>query len=177
MGGGRQRANTTARIAPRSPTPLPKLSFLPRQEPQQRNHSLSRRLPLQPLQMAAQLQLHFLPERLTAAAKLLYRRHRARQHMTAKPSTIAAESGAVPPPTDTPEEAEQLDQQGSRNEAHLVEIFIDLLREHPGRFVMVYGDRQVLIGDDPRKMEDSLSKEERETALCLPLSSWWLEIN
>ena len=86
--------------------------------------------------------------------------------MTAKPPTIAAESGA-----------EQLDLQGSQNEAHLVEIFNDLLREHPGRFVMVYGDRQVLIGDDPRKMEDTLNEEERETALCLPLSSWWLEIN
>ena len=97
--------------------------------------------------------------------------------MTAKPSTIAAESGAVPPSAETPEDAEQLDRQGSRNEAHLVEIFSDLLREYPGRFVMVYGDRQVLIGDDPRKMEDSLSEKEQETALCLPLSSWWLEIN
>lgn len=97
--------------------------------------------------------------------------------MTAKPSTIAAESGAVPSPAETPEDAEQLDRQGSQNEAHLVEIFSDLLREHPGRFAMVYGDRQVLIGDDPRKMEDSLSEKERETALCLPLSSWWLEIN
>ena len=86
--------------------------------------------------------------------------------MTTKPPTIAAESGA-----------EQLDLQGAQNEAHLVQIFSDLLREHPGRFVMIYGDRQVLIGDAPRKMEDSLSEKERETALCLPLSSWWLEIN
>ena len=97
--------------------------------------------------------------------------------MTAKPSTIAAETGAVPSRTETLEEAEQLDRQGSQNEARLVEIFNDLLREHPGRFVMVYGDRQVLIGDDPRKMEDSLSEEARETAICLPLSSWWPEIN
>ena len=97
--------------------------------------------------------------------------------MTAKHPTIAAESGAAPPPTGNPEEAEQVDRQGRQNEAHLVEIFNDLLDKHLGRFVMVYGDRQVLIGDAPRKMEDSLSEAERETALCLPLSSWWLEIN
>ena len=96
--------------------------------------------------------------------------------MTAKPSTIAAESEAASP-TGNPEEAAQVDRQGSQNEAHLVEIFNDLLDKHLGRFVMVYGDRQVLIGDDPRKMEDSLSEAERETAFCLPLSSWWLEIN
>lgn len=97
--------------------------------------------------------------------------------MTAKHSTIAAESGVAPPPTGNPGEAEQVDRQGSQNEAHLVEIFNDLLDKHLGCFVMVYGDRQVLIGDDPRKMEDSLSEAERETALCLPLSSWWLELN
>ena len=96
--------------------------------------------------------------------------------MTAKPSTIAAESEAAPP-TENPEEEAQVDRQGSQNEAHLVEIFNDLLDKHLGRFVMVYGDRQVLIGDAPRKMEDSLSEAERETALCLPLSSWWLELN
>ena len=64
--------------------------------------------------------------------------------------------------------------QAYANLEYLDEIFDDLLREHRGRLVVVYGDRQVLIGDDGYEMHESLTEEERETATLLPITTWWV---
>ena len=89
--------------------------------------------------------------------------------MTTQRSTIAAG------PTPTPEELEQdilFAEQGHRNLEYLVEILDDLEREHPRRLVMVYGDRQVLIGDDSHEMRQCLTEEERRTVAFLPIGPW-----
>ena len=99
--------------------------------------------------------------------------------MTTEQRPTAADPWAkpVPLPPETPEETRRIALQLRKNSEFFDQLFDDLLDKQRGRFVMVYGDRQVLTGDDPRKTEDSLSETERETALCLPLSSWWLELN
>ena len=99
--------------------------------------------------------------------------------MTTKHSTIASDPWAKPAPRrpERPEERERAvraHQQAHKNMEYLDEIFDDLLREHLGRMVIVYGDCQVLIGDDGYKMEQSLTEEERRTVVALPISKWWL---
>ena len=89
--------------------------------------------------------------------------------MTAQRSTLAAEPT---PAREMSEEEVLLFEQGQKNFKHLVEILDDLEREHPRRLVMVYGDRQVLIGDDSREMEQSLTEEERRTVAFLPIGPW-----
>ena len=77
----------------------------------------------------------------------------------------------------TPEERERtgrLQRQAYDNMEYLDEVFDDLLREHRGRLVAVYGNRQIMIGDDGYKMNQSLTEEERETATFLPITEWWL---
>ena len=96
--------------------------------------------------------------------------------MTTERSTIAAEPFLTLVPQ-TPEEHERtgcLHQQAYDNLEYLDEIFDDLLREHRGRLVAVYGDRQIMIGDDGYEMHESLTEEERETATFLPITEWWL---
>ena len=96
--------------------------------------------------------------------------------MTTEHSTIAAEPFLTLVPQ-TPEERERtgrLHQQAYDNMEYLDEIFDDLLREHRGRLVAVYGDRQIMIGDDGYEMHESLTEEERETATFLPITEWWL---
>ena len=96
--------------------------------------------------------------------------------MTTQRSTFAAE-----PPLkrvfQTPDERERtgrLERQAYDNLEYLGEIFDDLLREHRGRLAIVYGDHQILIGDDGYEMHESLTEEERETASMLPITEWWL---
>ena len=89
--------------------------------------------------------------------------------MTAQRSTLAAEPT---PAREMSEEEVLLFEQGRKNFKHLVEILDDLEREHPRRLVMVYGDRQVLIGDDSFEMEQSLTEEERRTVAFLPIGPW-----
>ena len=89
--------------------------------------------------------------------------------MTAQRSTLAAEPT---PAREMSEEEVLLFEQGQKNFKHLVEILDGLEREHPRRLVMVYGDRQVLIGDDSREMEQSLTEEERRTVAFLPIGPW-----
>lgn len=89
--------------------------------------------------------------------------------MTTEHSTVAAA------PTQAPEgreEDEILAEQSRKNLKYLVEILDDLEREHPRRLVMVYGDHQVLIGDDSREMEQSLTEAERRTVAFLPIGPW-----
>ena len=89
--------------------------------------------------------------------------------MTTEHSTIAAEPTPV---REMSEEEVLLFEQGQKNFKYLVEILDDLEREHPRRLVMVYGDRQVLIGDDSREMEQSLTEAERRTVVLLPIGPW-----
>ena len=89
--------------------------------------------------------------------------------MTAQRSALAAEPA---PALEMSEEEALLLEQGQKNFKYLVEILDDLEREHPRRLVMVYGDRQVLIGDDSFEMEQSLTEEERRTVAFLPIGPW-----
>ena len=83
----------------------------------------------------------------------------------------------APRPPETPEERKEAgrrQRQAYDNLRYMDEIFDDLLKEHRGRLVAVYGDHQVLIGDDGYEMEQSLTQEERDTAVFSPISKWWL---
>ena len=104
--------------------------------------------------------------------------------MTTESSTFTDDPQAQPAQTspltlieETPEErarAGRAQRQAYKNLEYLDEIFDDLLREHRGRLVVVYGDRQVLIGDDGYEMHESLTEEEQETATLLPITTWWI---
>ena len=101
--------------------------------------------------------------------------------MTTESSTFTGDPQAQPAPKtpneETPEErarAGRAQRQAYANLEYLGEIFDDLLREHHGRLVAVYGDHQLLIGDDGYEMEQSLTEEERETATFLPITTWWM---
>ncbi len=94
--------------------------------------------------------------------------------MTTQHSTVASDPGAKPPP-ETPEEraaAVRAHRQAYDNMEYLLEILDDLEREHPGRLVLVYGDRQVLIGDDGYAMKQSLSDADRKGTAFLPIGPW-----
>ena len=100
--------------------------------------------------------------------------------MTTEPSTVAADPWAKPqwkPIPETPEERERgwrQHQQAYDNMEYLDEIFDDLLREHRGRLVIVYGNRQVLIGDDRYEMDQCLTEDERRTSVLSPITEWWI---
>ena len=97
--------------------------------------------------------------------------------MTTESSTFTSDPSAkpVPPPPETPEEraaAARAHRQAYDNMEYLLEILDDLEREHPGRLVLVYGDRQVLIGDDGYAMKQSLSDADRKGTAFLPIGPW-----
>ena len=99
--------------------------------------------------------------------------------MTTQRSTVANDPWAKPAPRlpETPEERKEAgrrQRQAYDNMEYLDEIFDDLLREHPGRLALVYGDRQLRIGDDGYAMEQSLTEEERETATLQRITKWWI---
>lgn len=52
---------------------------------------------------------------------------------------------------------EWLFEQGARNREYFWERRDELLRDHRGRWAMVYGDRQLLIGDDRAEMRRNIS--------------------
>ena len=99
--------------------------------------------------------------------------------MTTESATFTGDSGAkvAPARTKTPEERKEAgrrQRQAYDNMEYLDEIFDDLLREHPGRLALVYGDRQLRIGDDGYVMKQSLTEEERETATLQRITKWWI---
>ena len=96
--------------------------------------------------------------------------------MTTQRSTIASDPWAkpAPVPAETREETARIARRSRENVAHLDEIFDELLEQHRGRLVIVYGDRQVLIGDDGYEMEQSLTEDERKGLVCLPITTWWI---
>ena len=93
--------------------------------------------------------------------------------MTTQHSTVASDPGAKPSP-ETPEEraAVRAHRQAYDNMEYLLEILDDLEREHPGRLVLIYGNRQVLIGDDGYAMKQSLSDADRKGTAFLPIGPW-----
>ena len=99
--------------------------------------------------------------------------------MTTQHSTVASDPWAKPAPR-LPETLEERKEAGRRqrqaydNMEYLDEIFDDLLEQHPGRLALVYGDRQILIGDDGYAMKQSLTEEERETATLQRITKWWI---
>ena len=96
--------------------------------------------------------------------------------MTTESATFTGDPWAkvAPRPAETREETARIARRARKNMAHLDEIFDELLEQHRGRLVMVYGDRQVLIGDDGYEMEQSLTEDERNGLVCLPISTWWI---
>ena len=96
--------------------------------------------------------------------------------MTTQHSTIVNDPWAkpAPRPLETREETARIARRARDNMAHLDEIFDELLEQHRGRLVIVYGDCQVLIGDDGYEMEQSLTEDERKGLVCLPISTWWI---
>ena len=96
--------------------------------------------------------------------------------MATQRSTIASDPGAktAPPPPETREETARIAHRARKNMAYLNEIFDDLLEQHRGRLVIVYGDCQVLIGDDRYDLEQDLTEDERKGLVCLPITTWWI---
>ena len=96
--------------------------------------------------------------------------------MTTQRSTVANDPWAkpAPRPAETREETARIARRARKNVAHLNEIFDDLLEQHRGRLVIVYGDCQVLIGDDGYEMKQSLIEEERKGYVFLPITTWWI---
>ena len=96
--------------------------------------------------------------------------------MTTEHSTVAAQPQLKLVPQ-TPEERERtgrLHRQAYDNMEYLDEIFDDLLREHRGRLVMVYGNRQILIGDDGYEMDQCLTEDERRSSVLSRITEWWI---
>ena len=99
--------------------------------------------------------------------------------MTTESATFTGDprTKPAPRPAETPEERKEAgrrQRQAYDNMEYLDEIFDDLLKEHRGRIALVYGDRQLLIGDDDYVMEQSLTEEERETATLQLITEWWI---
>ena len=99
--------------------------------------------------------------------------------MTTESATFTGDPWAKPAsrPAETPEERARAGRallQAYDNMEYLDEIFDDLLKEYRGRIALVYGDRQLLIGDDDYVMEQSLTEEERETATLQLITEWWI---
>ena len=81
----------------------------------------------------------------------------------------------APLPHETPEETRRIAQRSLKNQQLFVDLFDDLLKEHRGRWLLIYGDRQVAIGDDPVEMKNALSDDERKTVVCVRIAPWSLE--
>lgn len=64
------------------------------------------------------------------------------------------------------EETSRRWRQSERNTEHYLAIWDELHQQHPGKFVAIWGDRQVLIGDDPLTLHEQLPEAERRNALC-----------
>ena len=51
-------------------------------------------------------------------------------------------------------------------------IFDDLLRDHYGKYVMIYGDQQVVIVDNLVELEAVLDEDYRENKMIRPIVPW-----
>ena len=84
----------------------------------------------------------------------------------------------APLPYESPEEIRRIAVQSLENQEFFDQIFDDLIKEHRGRILLVYGDRQFRICEDmfaALAAEDALSEHDRKTVVCMPLVPWWPE--
>ena len=63
------------------------------------------------------------------------------------------------------EETRRRWRQRESNTEHYLAIWDELHQQHPGKFVLIWGDRQVLISDDPLALHDQLPEDELRNAL------------
>ena len=84
----------------------------------------------------------------------------------------------APLPYESPEEIRRIAVQSLENQEFFDQIFDDLIKEHRGRILLVYSDRQFRICEDMFEAlaaEDELSEHDRKTVVCMPLVPWWPE--
>ncbi len=84
----------------------------------------------------------------------------------------------APLPYESPEEIRRIAVQSLENQEFFDQIFDDLIEEHRGRILLVYGDRQFCIYDDmfaALAAEDALSEHDRKTVVRMRLVPWWPE--
>lgn len=79
--------------------------------------------------------------------------------------------GSLPPSlrNETREETRRLERQALKNMELLDNIFDDLLRDHYGKYVMIYGDQQVVIVDNLVELEATLGEEDRKNAMLFAI--------
>ena len=90
--------------------------------------------------------------------------------MAAAPRSAAtgAARATVRPALQTEEQVAERVRRSVANHDYLHELWDDLLREHRGKTVIIYGDRQVMIGRDPLALLerfDALSSSDRDSAV------------
>ncbi len=84
----------------------------------------------------------------------------------------------APLPYESPEEIRRIAVQSLKNQEFFDQIFDDLIKEHRGRILLVYGDQQFCIYDDmfaALAAEDALSEHDRKTVVRMRLVPWWPE--
>ena len=62
-------------------------------------------------------------------------------------------------------ELDRLAAQGQRNREFLASRWEELLREHRGEWVIVYGDRQMVVGNDYTAMRNSIEIDDLRAGL------------
>lgn len=79
--------------------------------------------------------------------------------------------GTLPPSllNETREETRRLERQALKNMEFCDKIFGDLLRDHYGKYLMIYGDQQFVIADNLAELETALSEEDRKHAMLFPI--------
>ena len=85
--------------------------------------------------------------------------------MTTKSRADSSGSRIHQPIDETRDETREWANQNNDNLAHLLEIWDELLCEHPRKWVSVWGDRQVLVGDTLSDVRDPLPDDERRECL------------
>ena len=100
--------------------------------------------------------------------------------MTTEQPAVTGDPWAKPAPLpyESPEEIRRIAIQGHKHLEFFDQIFDDLIKEHRGRILLIYGDRQFRICEDmfaALAAEDALSEHDRKTVVCMPLVPWWPE--
>ena len=82
--------------------------------------------------------------------------------------------GTLPPSlrNETREETRRLERQALKNMEFCDKIFDDLLRDHYGKYLMIYGDQQFVIADNLAELEAVLDEDYRENRVIRPIVPW-----
>ena len=99
---------------------------------------------------------------------------------TKQQPTVTGDPWAKPAPLpyESPEEIRRIAVQSLKNQEFFDQIFDDLIKEHRGRILLVYGDQQFRICEDMFEAlaaEDALSEHDRKTVVRMRLVPWWPE--